>query len=433
MGKRILILGSFDTKSDELSFLKERVADFGCVPVTMDTSTGRAAPVAVDYGAEAVAAAAGADISELRSTRDTNRATQTMIRGASRLLADLYARGGVDGVTSIGGASNTGLSTAVMGVLPFGVPKVMLSSMAAVPAYAGSYFGTKDITMIHSVVDIAGLNPLLRNAITRTASAVCAMAANSTALSLKGTGEGRPKVAMTEFKFSEKCCRRAVEVLTAAGCEVVCFHAQGLGDRAMEELVVEGVVDAVMDIVPAGISEELLGGNRAAGPGRLDAAGRAGIPQLLTPCGFEMLSCGPLERRHRGDALWSSRRLAERKLFVPDSLRVQARVNADELTLIADVVAEKLQKARGQWKFLIPSGGWSSLSEPGAPLCDVEADEAFVRRLGQKLGNGDRLVTCGMALNTPEFGEAAAEAMLGMLGLAAAEAGAVENGLVTSA
>ena len=419
MAKRILIMGSFDTKAEELIFLRERIAELDFEAVCMDTSMGRESAVKVEIGSNEVSTAAGVPISKIRGSSDTKWATDVMAKGGAKIVLDLHGKKRLDGIVAIGGASNTGLSTRIMGALPFGVSKLMVSSMAAVPAYAGSYFGTKDITMLHSVVDIAGLNPLLKSVLVRAAAAVCAMAASGGVISLSGSEKGRTTVAITEFKFSEICSRAAAQALSKAGCEVICFHAQGLGDRAMEELIEQGFIDAVLDLVPAGIAEELLGGNRAAGPQRLEAAGRMGIPQVLTPCGFDMLSCGPMERRDRGDALWTSRDLASRKLFMPDALRVEVRPSEEEGALIADTVADKLLAAKGDWRFLIPLKGWSSASEKGAPLFDPTADEAFVRRLKERL-NGDRnLRTLDFALNTEEFGNIAAETLLSMMGLPA--------------
>src|SRR5215813_957623 len=417
MAKRILIMGSFDTKAEELTFLRERVAGLGFEAVCMDTSMGRESAVKVEIGSNEVSTAAGVPISKIRGSSDTRWATEVMAKGGAKIVLDLHGKKRLDGIVAIGGASNTGLSTRIMGALPFGVSKVMVSSMAAVPTYAGSYFGTKDITMIHSVVDIAGLNPPLKSVLARAAAAVCAMADNGGATSLCGSETGHPRVAITEFKFSEICSRAAAQALSKAGCEVICFHAQGLGDRAMEELIEQGFIDAVLDLVPAGIAEELLGGNRAAGPQRLEAAGRMGIPQVVTPCGFDMLSCGPIERRDRSDALWTSRDLASRKLFIPDALRVQARTSVEEGTLIADAVADKLLAAKGDWRFLIPLKGWSSLSEKGAPLFDPAADEAFARRLKERVDGDRNLRTLDLALNTEEFGNIAAETLLSMIGL----------------
>ncbi|MBI5445567.1 MAG: Tm-1-like ATP-binding domain-containing protein [Deltaproteobacteria bacterium] len=416
MERRIVVLGSFDTKGEELRFLSECVRERGHTPLCIDASIGGEPSTPPDVTSREVAEAGQANIEELRRTKDTHSATEAMIRGASALIRELYENGSMGGIVSIGGASNTGLATSVMAGLPFGVPKVMVSSMAAVPAYAGSYFGTKDIMMVHSVVDIAGLNPLLRSVLQRAAGAVCGMVeAGSAPLRLPGGDRERPRVALTEFKFSDVCCRHAAGLLADAGIEVVCFHAQGVGDRAMEELVDEGLIDAVLDIVPAGLAEEVLGGNRAAGPDRLAAAGRRGIPQVVAPCGFDMLSCGPLERGDRGDALWVSRQLSKRKLFVPDALRVQARTTTEELLQIANLVAEKLNRSTGEVLVLLPRRGWSSLSEEGRPLCDFEADAAFARRLHEGVRPPVEVREVDLALNSKEFAETAVSELLGML------------------
>ena len=214
-------------------------------------------------------------------------------------------------------------------------------------------------------------------------------------------------IALTEFKFSEECCSHIRHLLEEKGFEVIPFHAQGTGDRAMEELIGEGLFQGVMDIVPAGVSEELLGGNRAAGSNRLERAGEMGISQIITPCGFDMLSCGPLERGDRGDPLWVSKDIKNRKLFIPDAFRVQARTSSQELREIAKEVARKLNRSQGPVAILIPLKGWSSLDEEGMPLYDPEADKAFLDELKVHLTTKIPLIELDLHLNTREFaGEA---------------------------
>jgi uncharacterized protein (UPF0261 family) len=214
-------------------------------------------------------------------------------------------------------------------------------------------------------------------------------------------------IALTEFKFSEECCYHIRHLLDEKGFEVIPFHAQGTGDRAMEELIGDGFFQGVMDIVPAGVGEELLGGNRAAGPNRLESAGEKGIPQLITPCGFDMLSCGPLERGDRGDPLWVSKGIKNRKLFIPDAFRVQARTTSQELREIAKEVARKLNQSKGPVAILIPLRGWSSLDKEGMPLYDPEADQAFLDELRIRLSKKIPLVELDLHLNTREFAEEA--------------------------
>jgi uncharacterized protein (UPF0261 family) len=264
------------------------------------------------------------------------------------------------------------------------------------------------------VVDIAGLNDLSRNVLERAGGGICGMVeASSGAVRLTST---RPIVALTEFGFSEACSRYAQQYLEEKGYEVIPIHAQGIGDRAMEELIEQGVFDAVLDLVPAGVSEHLLGGNRAAGATRLEAAGRRGIPQVVTPCGFEIISCGPLGRKDRDDTLWMSRRLAERAIYIPDEYRVEARTSAEELREIAQVVARKLNQAQGPVAFLIPTGAWSSVSVEGASLYDPETDAVFAPALRENLKPGVQVMEVAADLNTPEFARAAVDALDAMMG-----------------
>ncbi|MGE5839953.1 MAG: Tm-1-like ATP-binding domain-containing protein, partial [Deltaproteobacteria bacterium] len=203
--------------------------------------------------------------------------------------------------------------------------------------------------------------------------------------------------------------------LEKKGYTVIPFHAQGIGDSAMEELLEQGLFQGVLDLVPAGVIEELLGGNRAAGPHRLESAGKAGIPQVYTPCGFDMLSCGPLGRREAGDPLWTSLRLAERKIFIPDEFRVQARTSGDEVRKVAEMVGRKLNASRGPVKFFIPTRGWSSLSTQGGGLHEPGTDALFAPALKRSVRPGIEVSELPMELNSPDFAEVLATALDGMI------------------
>jgi len=353
--KVIVLVSTLDTKGSEAAFLKKLIEERGRRVILLDTNTGGEPSIPPDISSNEVAKASGWNIEEVRRMKETDKVSSIMIEGAIKKVKFLLEKGDLEGIISFGGASNTAIATSIMKSLPFGIPKVMLSSTAAMPTYAGGYFGTKDITMIHSVVDIAGLNPLVKDVLGRAAGAICGMVEMEGGLpSLYRTTRGKDLIALTEFKFSEECCSHIRHLLKERGFEVIPFHAQGTGDRAMEELIGEGLFQGVMDVVPAGVGEELLGGNRAAGPNRLESAGGKGIPQLITPCGFDMLSCGPLERGDREDPLWVSKDIKNRKLFIPDAFRVQARTTSQELREIAGEVARKLNRSKGPVANLIP-------------------------------------------------------------------------------
>jgi len=408
MKKTIVLVSTLDTKGSEAAFLKALIQERGHRVILLDTNTGGEASLSPDISAKEVVEAAEWGIEEIRKMKDTGKAAAIMIKGAIKKVKSLLEKGELDGIISFGGASNTAMGTAIMKSLPFGIAKVMVSSTAAMPAYAGAYFGTKDIAILHSVVDIAGLNPLVKDILKRGAGAICGMVEMGDRFnSLSRTAGRKDLIALTEFKFSEECCSHVRYLLEERGFEVIPFHAQGTGDRAMEELIGDGFFQGVMDIVPAGVGEELLGGNRAAGPQRLEKAGEMGIPQVITPCGFDMLSCGPLERGDRGDPLWVSRGIKNRKLFIPDAFRVQARTTSQELREIAGDVARKLNGSKGPLVFLIPLKGWSSLDQEGMPLYDPPADGAFIQELKVHLSPKIPIIDLDLHLNTREFAQEA--------------------------
>ena len=413
MNSRIVILSTLDTKGEEAGYLKGLIEAQGFKTILMDTSIGGEPTIRPDISSGEVAAAGGGNIRDIRASKNTGEVTPIMIRGASLKVLELLAKGELDGIISFGGASNTTSATTVMKALPFGIPKLMVSSTASMPAYAAMYIGTKDITMMHSVVDISGLNDLTKAVLERAAGGICGMAAASDgAVKPKSTS---PLIALSTFKFAEECGQHAMALLEKKGYTVIPFHAQGMGDKAMEELIDQGLFNAVVELVPAGVSEELLGGNRAAGPHRLEAAGRVGIPQVITPCGFDMLSCGPLGRREKGDPLWTTRELAKRKIFIPDEFRVQARTSAEELLEVAALVAQKLNQSKGPVKFFIPTKGWSTLSVVGADLYDPETDAVFAPALKEHLRPGIEVSEVPMEINSPEFAEALVGALEGMM------------------
>lgn len=414
MKKTIVILSTLDTKGEPAQYLKECITARDFRTILVDINTGGKAKIPADISAREVALAGDGNIDKIRISKNTGEITPIMIKGAIVKVQELLAKGQMDGIIAFGGASNTTVASSIMKALPFGIPKLLVSSAASMPAYAARYIGTRDITMMHSVVDIAGLNELSRNVLERAAGGICGMVdASSGAVEPESAD---PIVAITEMRFSEHCSQYAQRLLEEKGYVVIPIHAQGIGDQAMEELIDQGVFDAILDLVPAGVSEHLLGGNRAAGPSRLEAAGRRGIPQVIAPCGFEMISCGPLDRKDNNDPLWTSRQLAERKFYIPDKYRVEVRTSAEELHEIAQVVAQKLNKAKGPVTFLIPTAGWSTLSLEGVSLHDPELDALFAPTLRNYLDEKINIIEVDTHLNTPEFAQAAVDALDSMMG-----------------
>jgi len=412
----ILIIGMVDEREEALTLLKEKIEKRGHEVMLADVSVGTGSIVPAlkpEISPEEIAQAGGSNLETIRGmlAKERDKAISMMAEGMAKKTVEMYAAGELQGVITVAGMTGTFLSLTVMRALPFGLPKVLISSVAAMPAYASKfadYFGVRDITVMHTVTDTVGMNMLVRSLMINGAGAICGMV-ESFEPPIK---TDKPLIAMTEFGFCDKGAGY-VRAQIQSKYNIVSFHATGLGDRAVEDLVSQGLFDAFIDLVPANYGEYLLGGNRASAPDRLDAACKRGIPYILSPCGFDMLSCGPIERKDKNDPLWISRKLAERTLFVQDAMRVQARTNADELTTIAKAVAEKLNKHTNKRlvKFIIPTKGFSSLSIKGGQLYAPEIDLVFINTLREYLHPEIETIEVDAHINTLEFGKAAAQSL----------------------
>jgi uncharacterized protein (UPF0261 family) len=408
--KGIVIVCNLDTRGEDIVFVKDLIAGRGHEPILLDFSMEEPPPFPGDIRTEDVAARGGLPIEvvreKYRSDRDT--ATNNQIRGAASIVGDLLRQGRVHGIIGIGGGTASLVSTSIMKQLPFGIPKLMASPMAAHPAYIDRYVGTRDITMHHTVLDIVKMNPLLKAQIINAVGAICGMVEMTQGANIQFD---KPCVALSSFGFGEMAVQSAIGMVEEAGFTPIVCHAQGKGDRAMEEMIRDGAFHGVIDLCTGGVMEHLFHGNRDPGPDRLMAGVETGIPMVLGPCGLDILSYGG-----RPDMIKKTR---DRVQYVQDALRVQVRTTADELRQAADVIAGRLNRARGPWTFLIPLRGWSSLDREGRPIYDPVADAAFVERLEQRLDDPSHLRKVDLHLYTPEFARVAVDEFLRLHGLAA--------------
>jgi uncharacterized protein (UPF0261 family) len=401
--KGIVIVCNLDTRGEDIAFVKQLITERGHDAILLDFSMEEPPPFPGDIRTEDVAARGGLPIEVVREKYRSDRdvATQNQIRGAAAIVDELLAQGRVHGIIGIGGGTSTLVATSIMKRLPFGMPKLMASPMAAHPAYIDKYVGTHDITMHHTVLDIVKMNPLLKAQIINAVGAICGMVEMTQGTNIKFD---KPCVAISSFGFGEMAVQTAMGMLEEAGFTPIVCHAQGKGDKAMEEMIRAGAFHGVLDICIGGVMEHLFKGNRDPGPERLMAAVETGIPMVLAPCGLDILSYGG-----RADMLEKTK---DRVQYVQDALRVQVRTSADELRQAADVIAERLNRARGPWTFLIPLRGWSSLDREGRPIYDPAADAAFVARLKEKLADRSRLREVDLHLYTPEFARVAVDEFL---------------------
>ena len=407
----VLLVSSVDTREKEIIFLKGLIEGQGCRVTVMDLSMGAYKEGVADYSCIEVARRAGVDFQEIAASKDTNKNMELIVRGATVIAKDLFEKGVIDTIAGFGGVSNTAVISLIMKEIPFGFPKLILTTAAAIPAYAARLFAETDIAMLHSCVDVNCLNDFVKSLLYRFAWMVSGVAK----MEKVNLSSQTNAIALTEFKFSEKCTERVRGLLEQKGFEIVPFSATGTSDRVMEQMASKGLFGGIIDAVPAGLSEALLGGNRSAGIDRLDKELQTGIPIIFTPCGFDMLSCGPYDRKDT-DPFWKQKRLAKRKLFVPDRFRVQARTTRKEIEMVAQAFADKLNKAKGKVYVFIPLLGFSSLSKSGGPLFDPQTDKAFVRAFkGCIKGDKVEVLELNNTIDDPEFADAMVEKFVQVL------------------
>jgi len=375
MGKKIVILGTVDTKGEQLRFLKESIVSRGHEPILMDLSMGGHPGFQADITPQEIAGLVGMNLEELTASRDRLSVTNVMTAGAQQMALDLLSRGSLQGIVALGGATMALIGSQVMSKLPFGIPKV-IATPAAMPVYVGRWFGATDLVVMQLIMEIAGMNDLVKNALAQVAGAVSGMVEQ--AYDYKALKLPYPSIAVTEVGFSDQCAKYVEALLTEKGFSVYPFHANGTSDRAMDRLISQGFFDGVIEIVPAGLIEAKFKGNRAADMERLDAAGQRGIPQVWAPCCLNLTGAGPT--RTNREKYTSSGRVLN-----IDEMRAMARFPRDELLIGAKLYAEKINKAKGPLKLVIPLRGWSSLDREGSVLYDPQEDRLVVEELKRNL------------------------------------------------
>jgi uncharacterized protein (UPF0261 family) len=323
-----------------------------------------------------------------------------MARGAAALAAREHNDGRVAAVLGIGGSCGTAIATSAMRALPVGVPRVMVSTVASGPV--GSYVGETDITMMYSVVDIAGLNRISRRILSNAAGALCGM------LEQPGLPDGdRTLLAATMFGVTTPCVERVRHRLEAGGYEVLVFHATGSGGRAMEGLIRAGFIAGVADVTTTEWCDELVGGILSAGPERLGAAGAMGIPQVVSVGALDMVNFGP--RATVPD------RFRDRLLHVHNPSVTLMRTTAAECTQLGEIIAARLNAANGPTTILLPLRGVSALDGEGQPFHDAEADAALFEALRRSVGPAVSLIELDLHINDPAFADAIADRLLATL------------------
>ncbi len=400
MPKTVALLGALDTKGLEYGFVKQCIEARGLRTLVIDTGVLGPPRIAPDVPREKVAAAGGANLADLVAREDRGEAVAAMARGVEVLAAQLYSEGRFDGILALGGGGGTSVACAAMRALPLGVPKVMVSTVAG--GDVSSYVGVKDIVMIPSIVDVAGINRISRGVFARAAGAICGMIEAAVP-----PGDDKPLVAASMFGNTTPCVETAKAMLEAAGYEVLVFHATGTGGRTMESLVESGVVAGVLDVTTTEWADELVGGVFTAGPTRLEAAARHGVPAVVTPACLDMVN------------FWAPSTIPEhfrgRRFYQHNPNITLMRTTPDECRRLGQIVAEKLNLSTGPVAVLIPLRGWSMIDAPGGPFWWPEADQAFADALKAALRPDVPIVEIDANVNDPEFARRCAETLLEMM------------------
>jgi uncharacterized protein (UPF0261 family) len=371
MTKTIVILGTLDTKGEHLIMLKKRIEGRGHRALVMDMSMGSVPFHQAEIPAAEIARIAGHEITELIAGKNRSFSTDAMITGARRKVEELLSERAIDGIVAMGGASMALIGQRVMSVLPFGIPKV-IATPAAMPTYISEWFGSLDVVVMQVIMEFAGMHDLLEASILQVAGAISGMVEES--LDHRSIKLPHPSVAITQIGFNEECASRVKELLEERGYYVYPFHANGISDRSMERLISQGLLDGLIDIVPAGLIEELFQGNRAAGMERLDAPIERGMPLVLAPSTLNVTGCGPTRRM-------KERFFNRQPMLQIDEIRYMTRYTPEEMRQGARLYAEKFNRAKAPISFLVPLRGWSSVDKPGSVLYDPEKDRIFIEEL----------------------------------------------------
>ncbi len=401
MTKPVVIVGALDTKGAEFRFVRDLIAARGLATIVVDFGVVGDPPFPPDVTAAEVAAAGGSSLAELRASQDKTKAMETMAAGLAKVVKDLYDGGRLGGILGMAGSGGTSIATRAMRGLPIGVPKVMASTVGG--GDVSAYAGTVDITMMPTVVDVAGINSISRQIYANAAGAIAGMVSQE----LPPAGEAKPLIAASMFGNTTACVTRAQAALEGQGYEVLVFHATGTGGKTMESLTASGFITASLDITTTELADYVCGGVMSAGPDRMLAAARAGIPTLLVPGCVDMCN------------FWGKETVPEkyrdRNLYVWNPNVTLMRTTVAENIQMGEMIAAAANAATGPVTVLLPLKGVSQLDSPGNPYWDLEADGACFDTIKAKLKPGIPVVEMDCNINDPEFADRCVALLLGML------------------
>jgi uncharacterized protein (UPF0261 family) len=401
MTKPIVIVGALDTKGEEFRFVRDLIRARGLQTIVVDFGVLGDPPFAPDISNVEVVKAGGGDLAALRASKDKAEAMRIMTAGLVKVVGDLHAGGQLGGVLGMAGSGGTSIAAAAMRELPVGVPKVMVSTVGG--GDVAQYVGTKDITMMPSVVDVAGVNSISRRIYANAAAAIAGMVEQE----LPAESGVKPLITASMFGNTTECVNRARAALESQGYEVLVFHATGTGGRTMESLIASGFITANLDLTTTELADHVCGGVLSAGPDRLMAAARAGVPTVLAPGCVDMCNFWAIEtvpEKYKG-----------RNLYQWNPNVTLMRTNVAENVAMGEMIAAAANAATGPVAVLLPLKGVSQLDSPGGQYWDPEADGACYEAIKRNLNPDIPLIELDANINDPVFADKAVELLLGML------------------
>ena len=393
-----LLVATMDTKGREALYIADCIKNEGIAVKIMDAGIRGTSSAPVDIAREKVAQAGGKPLADVQNIGHEGKALKIMTAGAVKCARELYNRGEIQGVIGLGGSMGTTLGTAVMRNLAIGVPKVMISTMASRDTRA--FVGTKDIFMLHSVCDLTGLNRITKKILRNGALAMTGMLRHTAG---RDDSIQRPLVFISTLGTTEACVQNIRRTLEEKENEVIIFHTVGAGGKAMEEMIAQEKVSALVDLSLHEIADHHFGGDYDAGPARGTAALKQGIPTILIPGNIDFLVSGPLET--------AGRRFPDRTYHVHNAAITVVRTEQNEIETLAKIIGESCNQAQGPWQILVPMKGLSAFDHPDGPLHDPAAPFLFVKMLEKVIKNTANLRTLPYHINDPEFAKAILEAL----------------------
>jgi uncharacterized protein (UPF0261 family) len=399
----VILIGTLDTKGTEFQFVRDVMRQAGLEVLVIDAGVLKPPAFEPDVPREEVYRAAGTSLEMIKRAGDRGKAIEAAAAGVAKLAADLHAAGKVGGVLSLGGSAGTTIGTAAMRALPFGVPKLMVSTLAS--GQVKPYVGVRDILMMYSVVDISGLNRICRTVLTNAANAMIGMVRQ--AHGWQSVGLDKPLITATMFGVTTPCVEQARQVVEQAGYEVLVFHATGTGGMTMESFIKDGIIRGVLDITTTELADELVGGELSAGRDRLTAAALRGVPQVISLGALDMVNFGPpqtVPEKFRG-----------RRFYQHNPTVTLMRTTPDENDRLGKEIAEKASAARGPTAVLVPLRGVSAIDAEGQPFWWPEADLALFQSLRNWMSPAVELIELDMHINDPRFSQALAGKLLDYL------------------